>query len=159
MQVGHNLQPMFYLLVTEPQQKPHVKLSFIFNLSETRLQEIWAVLWSHLFTAPFLSPYVLSPTFFLPSQSPIPVSVQYYELVQSHYFCTGTQAHISGMHSRSKFYQLTPTHFQCISCPGKQWAAVSTFLIEIPRAQNLPPFRLPNSPKHPLLMYTVQWNV
>lgn len=83
-----------------------------------------------------------------------------YELVQSHYFCSHcTQAHISGMHSRSKFYQLTPTHFQCISCPGKQWAAVSTFLIEIPRAQNLPPFRLPNSPKHPLVMYTVQWNV
>lgn len=71
MQVGHHLQPMFYLTVMEPQQKPYVKLSFIFNLPETCLQEIWAVLWIHSFTAPFLSPYLLSPTFFLPSQSPI----------------------------------------------------------------------------------------
>lgn len=68
MQVGHNLQPMFYLIMMEPQQKLYVKLNFIFNLSETCLQEIWAVLWIYLFTAPFLFPLSAGP-YLLPTIS------------------------------------------------------------------------------------------
>lgn len=66
--------------------------------------------------------------------------------------------------------QTLPAHlhsFQYISNPpqeipldlGKPWTRLSTFLLEIPRVQNLPPTSLTNSPKHLLFMYIVQWNI
>lgn len=105
------------------------------------------------FTAPFLLPYLLSPISSYPILSPSYFLQCQLGTVISLFLLLRFSLHPVPYFRHASEVPNVPAHlhsFHCISHLshlGKQRAALSTSLSEIPRGQNLPPIRLPNSPK------------